>query len=361
MSPRILDFNDGFTSSSAPTSTSIAASTISFNPYQHVSSTNVQAALEEIIREKMTEVVSTDNAIVRFDGTTGDVQNSGVIVDDSDGLHLPGKIFFEKQDAASAATITQLTSTKSFVRITGSIVTSVLGVAAGEDGQTVTIHNASSAIVTFKHEDAGAAANDRMKFVDGADIDVDPDSSIELIYDFDQLRWVIKSGAGTTKLVGYQELPVAGVVNGSNVNFQITQEPVTEDSIIVFVDGIALENSEWSITGTTITLSVAPAYGQKVYFFYLSKGTPNPAPPAPSGTYQVEYPTLSGGDVAAKQITLSYLPNTPSKVTLDVIGGSAQIYGDDYLVSGSVLTWSGLGLDDGSLIAGDRLRVVYYS
>lgn len=32
------------------------------------------------------KVTSTDNAIVRFNGTTGDVQNSGVIIDDSDRL-----------------------------------------------------------------------------------------------------------------------------------------------------------------------------------------------------------------------------------------------------------------------------------
>lgn len=37
---------------------------------------------------KVTKVTSTDNAIVRFDGTTGAVQNSGVIIDDSWNIGL---------------------------------------------------------------------------------------------------------------------------------------------------------------------------------------------------------------------------------------------------------------------------------
>lgn len=38
---------------------------------------------------KVTKVASTDNAITRFNGTTGDVQNSGVTVDDSNNINFP--------------------------------------------------------------------------------------------------------------------------------------------------------------------------------------------------------------------------------------------------------------------------------
>lgn len=38
------------------------------------------------------KVVSTDNAVVRFDGANGDVQNSNVIIDDSGELYVPGGI-----------------------------------------------------------------------------------------------------------------------------------------------------------------------------------------------------------------------------------------------------------------------------
>lgn len=358
---RILDFNDGFTSASAPIAVSYPASSVSFTPYGTVSSTNVQDALEELIDEKIQEIVSTDNAVPRFDGTAGDLQNSGVLIGDSNEVTLPTNLIFGKQDVASAASITQLTSAKSFIRITGATTTSVLGVLAGVDGQIVTIHNACSAIVTFMHEDAGASASDRMKFTDATDIEVDPDSSIELIYDGAQSRWVIKSGAGTQKLVGYQEVPT-GVVNGVNPNFQILAEPVTADSLIVFVDGIVSPNDQWSLSTTTITFGGAyiPSTGQDVYVWYLSKGTPNPAPPSPTGTFQVEYRVLTAPEVAAKQLTLAFTPNSAAKVLLDTVGGTSQIYTIDFIVSGSTMDWTGLGLD-GVVSAGDTFRIVYFS
>jgi hypothetical protein len=328
--PRILDFSDGFTSSSAPTSTAISV----VSP-------------------------STDNGVARFNGVGGIIQDSQVLIDDFNGLTLPAKLFFGKLDVATAATIVQLSSAKSFVRLTGATATSIQGIAAGADGQTLIIHNASSALVTLEHENVSAVAADRIKLVDGDPIEVDPDSSTELIYDFAQLRWVIKSGAGGNKIVGYDEIP-SGLCNGINTVFQILNEPLTEGSLWVYVDGIKLKPTEWSLLVTDITLTFAPAIGQQVTASYLSKGTPNAPTPPPSGVEYVEYPNLSSGDIIAKQITLAALPATASKVKLDLIGGTAQIYGDDFLVSASILSWNGLGLD-GVLIAGDRLRIAYFS
>lgn len=48
-----------------------------------------QAALSASLATKIDKVTSTDNAIVRFDGTGGAVQNSGVLIDDSNNLLLP--------------------------------------------------------------------------------------------------------------------------------------------------------------------------------------------------------------------------------------------------------------------------------
>ena len=42
----------------------------------------------EIANDAVPRVVSTDNAIVRFDGTTGKVQNSGVIIDDTNHMGI---------------------------------------------------------------------------------------------------------------------------------------------------------------------------------------------------------------------------------------------------------------------------------
>lgn len=327
---RILDFTDGFTSSSEPVST----------PYP------------------IAVVPTTDNGIARYDGVAGNLQNSNVLINDSDDVTFPANIITPKQDVATAATIAQLSSTKTFYRFTGATATEVQGILAGADGQQITIHNSSSALVTFKHQDAGATAADRFNFTDDLDIELDPDSSIEFIYDSTQARWVIKSGAGTSKLVGYQEVPT-GLVNGSNTAFTILAEPISIDSVIFFVDGLALLPSEWSITGATITLSTAPSIGQLVSVFYLSKGTPTVVA-VPSGSFNVEYRTLTGGEITAKELTLTATPTTALKVIVDLISGCAQIYGTDFSVSGNILTWNGLGLD-GVLIAGDVLRVQYFS
>src|SRR5574341_21444 len=59
---------------------------------------------------------STDNAIVRFDGATGKlVQNSGVIVDDSNNVTVPGSVLISTVDLIGYTTgaggaVTQLTS-----------------------------------------------------------------------------------------------------------------------------------------------------------------------------------------------------------------------------------------------------------
>lgn len=84
----------------ADTSDAHDASAISVTPLGNLASTDAQSALEELqfdintintdLATKVTKVVSTDNAVVRFDGTSGEVQDSGVTIDDSDNLAVPG-------------------------------------------------------------------------------------------------------------------------------------------------------------------------------------------------------------------------------------------------------------------------------
>ncbi len=73
----------------------------------------------------------------------------------------------------------------------------------------------------------------------------------------------------------------------------------------------------------------------------------------------VEYRTISSAENTAKQLTLTATPSSASKVMVDVIQGSAQEYSVDYTVSGTTLSWSGLGLD-GVITTGDRLRIHYW-
>lgn len=61
---------------------------------------------------------------------------------------------------------------------------------------------------------------------------------------------------------------------------------------------------------------------------------------------QMEMKTLSLTDITNKQIILSKAPSYPDAVTLFPRGGIPQMNGIDFQVSGNILSWSGLGLDN---------------
>jgi hypothetical protein len=275
--------------------------------------------------------------------------------------NFDGGFATERVDVASAATITALTSAKSFVRLTGATATEIQGITAptNSTNKRLLIHNSSTQVLTLSHQDAGATAIDRIITPDGADMTVDPNSSIELIYEDSQLRWVVVSaGIGGDSILGYQE-PL-GTGNGVMTSFgPLTNTAIDEDSIIVLVDGLVEPKANWSYSDPNIVFSVAPALGQSIYVWYLYNGTP-PPPFVPSGVEQVEYRTITGGEETAKQLTLIATPASAAKVMVDAIGGGAQEYSVDYTVSGAVLDWSGYGLD-GILVAGDKLRIHYWS
>ena len=89
MAVRIINFNDGFTSSTAPTSGTFPASSVTNTAAGDIVATDVQAAINELDTEKMKRITSTDNAVPKFDTTNGDVQDTGITIDDSNNLELP--------------------------------------------------------------------------------------------------------------------------------------------------------------------------------------------------------------------------------------------------------------------------------
>ncbi len=78
----------------------------------------------------------------------------------------------------------------------------------------------------------------------------------------------------------------------------------------------------------------------------------------PSNIYTVQYFTLDALNISSSSITLSHTPTDATAVTLDVISGSAQVYGEDYMVTLNVLSWFSTPLY-GILDVGDKLRVTY--
>lgn len=71
---------------SGATYTALTAGIVGFTPTGSLSSTDVQATLAELDAEKVHRVTSADNALTRFDGTNGAIQNSGVLLDDSNNI-----------------------------------------------------------------------------------------------------------------------------------------------------------------------------------------------------------------------------------------------------------------------------------
>lgn len=74
--------------------------------------------------------------------------------------------------------------------------------------------------------------------------------------------------------------------------------------------------------------------------------------------YAVDLFTLTPTDISNKYVTLTSGPSPVGKTILQVVGGPVQSYGDDFVVSGTQLSWSGLFLD-GILVSGDKLIVQY--
>ena len=169
-----------------------------------------------------------------------------------------------------------------------------------------------------------------------------------------RLENMIGGGGG----IGFQEVPT-GVVNGINTDFDITLTPSTEDSLLVIVNGIILERSEWSLSYPTITLNNAPAPGQSVYVFYLTDGSSTPPVTSP-GAENVEYIDITALMITNKELTLSNTPAITTNTVVDVIGGTSQRYGADFTVSSNVLSWNLLGLES-ELTSGDVLRIQYLS
>lgn len=185
------------------------------------------------------------------------------------------------------------------------------------------------------------------------DIDLEEGNSITLTRTGQRIK--IDAGGG----VGFQEVP-AGPVNGVNNTFgPLSQLPSSTESVIVFVDGLPVDKSKWTLSSYSIIFGSGfePVSGQDVYCWYLSAGVPA-VPPTPTGTLRTEFRTITAPEAAAKIVVLAYTPADPGGVLVDIIGGTSQEFNVDYTVVSNEFRWNGYALD-GFLSSGDRLRIHY--
>ena len=68
----------------------------------------VTSAIQTQLDAKVDEVASTDNAVTRFNGTTGSIQNSGVLIDDSNNINTPASALFGAAGTPATSAVLEL-------------------------------------------------------------------------------------------------------------------------------------------------------------------------------------------------------------------------------------------------------------
>jgi hypothetical protein len=116
--------------------------------------------------------------------------------------------------------------------------------------------------------------------------------------------------------------------DGSTVNFTLTSAPTSENNLLVFIDGVFQAHDSYSVSGTTLTFSTAPANTRVVTVYHARSNV--------SGANMI-VDTMTG-DNSDTTLTLSVAPVSVNNV---------QVYFDgvyqnkaNYSISGTTLTFS---------------------
>ncbi len=191
------------------------------------------------------------------------IQTLGGVKTWNAGQNMVAYLAIQRADVASTASIVQLASAKSFVNITGSTPTTVHGIAAGVNGQLVTVHNETTVDVTMKAASVTASAADRIDMVNDAIIP--SKTSAEFIYNSTSSRWKLKSVSGSlgTVVTSTRGGPtVVGATGLTGIVFGAEQKRV----IFVVGDGNAITANPQIPAGTFV--------GQECILFGTSDGLP---------------------------------------------------------------------------------------
>jgi hypothetical protein len=79
---------------------------------------------------------------------------------------------------------------------------------------------------------------------------------------------------------------------------------------------------------------------------------------AETESFFTDYLCVSSEDIANRYIPLTYLLDDGTNVAVNIIGGSSQELGTDFIAEDGKIKWDGLGLE-GELTPGEILRVIY--
>lgn len=68
-----------------------------------------------------------------------------------------------------------------------------------------------------------------------------------------------------------QEVPT-GLVDSSNTSYSLASTPHSNEAVIVFINGLAQRyTTDFSVSGTTITMVSAPSTGSSIFVFYIKR------------------------------------------------------------------------------------------
>lgn len=226
---------------------------------------------------------ATDNAIVRFDGTTGklaqdsvaSLSDTGVLTavafsapgtgttssfsglqinnnqitstsgsnldlntaGSTDSINLKRKVsFFGRKNHVAYNDPTVGSAqyledhTTAFVRLTGSGLISVKGLIAGNGGDLRTIVNETGADVVFLNESSAASSTQRINTGTGSNLRVKNNGSIQVMYDTVSSKWHVVSGASA-----------AGAYSDPDIFYTQTFENVTT-SDFAYLNGVTIDS-----------------------------------------------------------------------------------------------------------------------
>lgn len=263
------------------------ASAISNVPSGNLAATDVQGALNELQTELDGKVVgpasSTDNAIARYDGTTGKlVQNSAVLVRDDgfieglgitnstssagllvtsdssvitgDSVNIQGAVFYEVTDDST-------TSGSSVVLVPGNVKTiylsnagldSIAGISGTIDGRELILTNGTGSSVTILNNNGGAGT-EAIVTGTGADLTLEAAASISLTFNDAVGRWFVVGGSGS-----------GGTVSAGTTDVNILFQQTFEDAVLgdFTQSGLFIDTSSLIHESNCAGLSHQPATSQ---------------------------------------------------------------------------------------------------
>jgi hypothetical protein len=154
------------------------------------------------------------------------------------------------------------------------------------------------------------------------------DTDLSKLQWYDGATWQDMGATGFIP-IDIQEVP-AGLIDSSNTVFTLSQLPISDASVSLFLSGRILEQGvDYTIAGSVATLTTAPLFGQNVFAVYKY---------GPSGPY-TEIQEVPAGAIDNSNVvfTLSQTPAQAAGVAL-YLDGLIIFQGVDYTIAGSTIT-----------------------